>query len=219
MKKKASILIIVGLVLVLFGGYFLVFEVNTHKNNATSSDMLIFNDLINKNYYRYVGDFDSEFPPEYEGTIYSILYFQPDEKEILTDEEKYNIGVDLANKVYRMSKEELDSKILEMYNIEISYNFLETRTTGNILLIDENYVYYSLPSEKYMYFTKYIDEIDGKQRITVLEFEVSNSNEKYLEECLSSGKIPDDEEIFKQYIMEFDSKSESAKLISKKTIN
>jgi hypothetical protein len=116
-----------------------------------------------------------------------------------------------------MPKSKLDEQIKLKYNTSISYNFIETSTTGNVLLIDEEFVYYTLPTSKNMFFVQELEEVNGKIKLIVFEFNVTENNLEYLEDCLNKGELPKKEKSSGKYSMIFLKENGTNKLVSKIT--
>ena len=223
MKNNVRIIIVVVVTLILVSmGLLITKNINDEKEkyttNASAEEINKINTIMNENYYRYLGDsFNGAFE-DYIGNALQILYSNSNDDIIALDQEKYDIGVDFANRVYKYSKEELDKELKDKYNSELLYNYLSTSTTGDILVFDGENVYYSLPKDEYAFIVKNINTDGNKTVITLYEYLINKDNKEIINNSLKKGEIPPKEiKINNIYEFVFEENNDELKLVSKVT--
>ena len=201
MKKLVAIIIALISIILISIGVILLINHEKYKTNATTEQMKEFNDVMNRNYYRYIGDFDNIKNLKYENAVNMLLYKNKIESSRISDEEKVKLGVDTGVIIYKYSKKELNSELISSYGVNVEENFLESNTTNNVRIFTDEYVYYQMLEEKHIYILRNIKVDKNKYELDIIEYKVSDNNKIELENCIKEGKIPRKIKINKEYIL------------------
>ena len=217
MKRIVTIISFIAIILITVG-VILIIDYKEYKTNATPNQMQEFNDVINNNYYRYIGDFDNIKTLKYENAVNMILYKNKIESSRILDEEKIKLGIDTSVIIYKYLKKDLNKELISSYGVEVEENFLESNTINNVRIFTNEYVYYQVPEEKYIFILKNIKKEKEKYELKVLEYKLSNDNQKELEDSLNEGTIPKKIKINKEYILKLKKINDYYMIYYKKTI-
>ena len=216
MKKNVIIIAVISVILIVIGG-FLIITTPKLTTTATKDEIKEYNGIMNEYYFRYMDDFEDDEYLNDTSLIKMILYKNKIETQVLSDEEKYDLGIDTEYKVYKYSRKDLDIELKSLYNKEIEYNYIESSLENNIMVIDAEYIYYSIPTNEYVYILRSVENKKDEYTIDILEYEKNSKNTKELEESLNEGTIPKRTKHLREYIIKLEKQNDFYTIKSKVT--
>ena len=220
MKNKIIFIIVIPVIIIMIGILVMIKPTN-NESKVEKEDAKKLNEIINDNFFRYVEDFDNLKDIDYISAINLVIFKNKLDEQLVSDIEKNKLGLDTKHRLYSVSKEYVDSELKTAYEANVLYEYIEnTIEEDRIRIIRDNKVYYTIPTDEYIFIATKIDKNNNTYEVEVSEYKVTDINKQILEDSLENGKIPKNEKINNNYKMKIEQNKFNNKyyIKSKKTI-
>lgn len=205
------LIVIIAIILIIY------FVLNSKiKSQVSEEERVHYYELLKP--YPYVAklkNFNNWYDLNVEELLKVVIFSDKCQRELITQEEKDTLNILYESDVYKTSMEEIETHFSKLFpGMTLSYFEVLTYTSEKeVLIINGDYVYYNLPTEKPYYYVTNVTELEnGEKDIEIYEYS-TEEGENLIKESSIPKKV-----ITRQYVLTIIEENEQLQLIAKREI-